>query len=42
MLTLTPLVDLGVFPWALLAARALWLLPRWVDQWLDIRDRWDR
>jgi len=27
-------------PWELTIV-ALWLLPNWVGQWLDIRDRWD-
>lgn len=25
---------------AALAVAALWLLPDWVDRWLDVRDRW--
>jgi hypothetical protein len=38
-LMLSLLVDLGIAPWVLLAARAMWLLPDWVIKWLDVRDR---
>jgi ABC-type nickel/cobalt efflux system permease component RcnA len=44
LLTLTLAMSAGtaVSPWVLLAAAALWLLPDWIDKWLDVRDRWDR
>ena len=31
-----------ISPWASFAFAALWLLPEWVKQWLDVRDRWRR
>ena len=39
--TLTPAlpIDLGIFPWVLLFARACWLLPDWVGKWCDVRKR---
>lgn len=37
--TLALPVDLGIFPWVLLAARVLWLLPDWVGKWCDVRNR---
>jgi hypothetical protein len=44
MLRLVPLLLLAstgmVIPDAALALAAWWLLPDWVDRWLDIRDRW--
>ena len=41
-LTLAIAAGMAVSPWVLLAAAALWLLPDWIDKWLDVRDRWDR
>jgi len=38
-LTLALPIDLGVFPWALLAVHVWWLLPDWISKWCDIRDR---
>ena len=32
-------IDLGIFPWVLLAARVWWLLPDWVGKWCDVRNR---
>ncbi|MBS1868252.1 MAG: hypothetical protein JSS99_01160 [Actinobacteria bacterium] len=35
-------VDVGVYPWALLALHAAWRLPDWVGKWLAVRERWHR
>jgi len=32
-------IDLGLFPWALLAVRVWWLLPDWMDKWHDVGKR---
>lgn len=31
-----------ISPSASLVFAAVWLLPNWVRQWLDVRDRWHR
>jgi hypothetical protein len=37
-LTLALPIDLGVFPWALLAVHVWWLLPDWIGKWRDVRN----
>jgi len=34
--------SMAISPWAALVLTALWLLPGWVERWLDVRDRWHR
>jgi hypothetical protein len=41
-LTLDLPMEMRVAVCALLAARALWLLPDWLRKWIDVRDRWHR
>ena len=41
-LTLVISAGVTISPDASLVFAAVWLLPRWVTQWLDVRDRWHR
>jgi len=41
-LTLAIPAGMAISPWASFVFAALWLLPEWVEQWLDVRDRLHR
>lgn len=41
-LTLAIPAGMAISPWASVVFAAVWLLPQWVKQWLDVRDRWHR
>jgi len=33
---------MAISPRAPFVLAVLWLLPEWVEKWLDVRDRWHR